>query len=313
MDQDSDGIAEAVDSQMRTGVVMASHIGQEIAKLFEERRRAEQAENEQRSRELNAELSAQRNSARAMYANTRNDEWWAKSTPDDIRDVYETAKGWSAHDAEAGETVERMQDEVRTRYSADDIDEWLSSHTSPREESTTPPASESTRDGAEAAATLSTAAAVDAQQKRGERTGVDELVTDPTGLGEELRDRADTEKTAAQLDEAAGDRYSAAADDVNAEQETAQEPDEAEADHETADALNADADVEYDSSDRRDATAESLYSQGLSEENVRVRMTADVAQATPAPAAANVSKGKAAKASKGPRSGGRQRTPERTR
>jgi hypothetical protein len=116
---EADGMDEAVDGAMRTGLMVASRIGEQLARKREEEQRTIAAAEEHRARQLQERFDAQRAAARAQLAPARRDGWWDKATPAMIERVYETATEWKAYDPEASQAAETVRDQVQTRYGID--------------------------------------------------------------------------------------------------------------------------------------------------------------------------------------------------
>jgi hypothetical protein len=116
---EADGMDDAVDGAMRTGLMVASRIGEQLAKMWEDEQRTIAAAEEHRARQLQEHFDAQRAAARAQLAPVARDDWWDKATPPMIERVHETATAWKAYDPEAALAAERIRDQVLARYGID--------------------------------------------------------------------------------------------------------------------------------------------------------------------------------------------------
>lgn len=116
---EADGMDEAVDGAMRTGLMVAGRIGEQLARMREEEQRSIAAAEEQRARVLQERFDAQRAAARAQLAPTARDDWWDKATPDMIERVHETATAWKAYDPLAAQASTHIRDQVQARYGID--------------------------------------------------------------------------------------------------------------------------------------------------------------------------------------------------
>jgi hypothetical protein len=116
---EADGIDDAVDGALRTGLMVAARIGEQLARMREEEQRSIAAAEEQRARQLQDRFDAQRAAARAQLAPTARDDWWDKATPDMIEHAHQTATAWKAYDPEAAQASERIRDQVQARYGID--------------------------------------------------------------------------------------------------------------------------------------------------------------------------------------------------
>jgi hypothetical protein len=116
---EADGMDDAVDGAMRTGLMVASRVGEQLARMREEEQRTIAAAEERRARQLQERVDAQRAAARAQLAPVAREDWWDKATPEMIERVHETATAWKAYDPEAAQASERIREQVQARYGID--------------------------------------------------------------------------------------------------------------------------------------------------------------------------------------------------
>ena len=116
---EADGMEDAVDGAMRTGLMVAGRIGEQLARMDEEEQRTIAAAEEHRARELQERMFAHRAAARAHLAPVSREDWWDKATPEMIERVHETATAWKAYDPEAASAADRISEQVQSRYGID--------------------------------------------------------------------------------------------------------------------------------------------------------------------------------------------------
>ncbi|MDE8669943.1 hypothetical protein PY310_15280 [Pseudarthrobacter sp. H3Y2-7] len=116
---EADGMDEAVDGAMRTGLMVAARIGEQLARMREEEQRTIATAEEQRARLLQERFDAQRAAARAQLAPTARDDWWDKATPHMIEQAHQTATAWKAYDPEAAQASDHIRNQVQARYGID--------------------------------------------------------------------------------------------------------------------------------------------------------------------------------------------------
>jgi hypothetical protein len=116
---EADGMDDAVDGAMRTGLMVAARIGEQLARMREQEQRTIAAAEEQRARELQERFDAQRAAARAQLAPVSREDWWDKATPEMIERVHETAAAWKAYDPEAAQASGKISEQVQSRYGID--------------------------------------------------------------------------------------------------------------------------------------------------------------------------------------------------
>lgn len=264
MVDESDGIAEAIEGQVRVAITAAGRMGELIARAREEAARRAQAASEQDARELASRFEAEKATARADLATVYRSEWWDRATPDQIGSAYTTARAWAGEDVEAVRAEQRIRDELRARYGVD-ADNAGGDPVAVRE-------------------------AVERAER--ERSQSDEQRRRATA--EEI-EAAALLRHAEAADRDAEDRRTAAehTPDVDEQERLLS----AAAEHEKrADAARSEAQPRYDSAERRAATAHALEQQGIGHEAVAAKMRADVSQAKPATEAVKAKPGRSAKA-----------------
>ncbi|OJX78885.1 hypothetical protein [Leifsonia sp. 71-9] len=119
MAEENDGIADALDGQLRIALTVAAQLGARFARIREELARTRQAQTEQQNRELQARFDAERAAARAELAPVYERNWWDSANLEQIANVHETATAWHGIDPEADRAGERIAQEVRDRYGLD--------------------------------------------------------------------------------------------------------------------------------------------------------------------------------------------------
>lgn len=263
MADESDGIEEAFDGQLRIAVTAAGRIGEALARAREDGARRAQAQSEQEARELSSRFEAEKRAARVELGSVYRSDWWDRATPEQIGGVLTTARAWGSEDPEAERAEGRIRDELRTRYGVD-----------------------VNNTGADPAAVQ---AAVEAERLRRQ--------------SETERQRSATEQAEAvalsrQADEAdrAAEAARTSADVAPDEGEREQAQVQAEREQNRADVTREKAEPLYDSAERRERDADKLEQRGIGKEAVSAKMAADVSQGKPATAAVRAEQTQSAKA-----------------
>jgi colicin import membrane protein len=99
--------------------MVASRIGEQLAKMREQEQRNIAAAEEQRARELQERFDAQHAAARAQLAPVSRADWWDKATPEMIELVHQTATAWKAYDSETALASDQIREQVQGRYGID--------------------------------------------------------------------------------------------------------------------------------------------------------------------------------------------------
>ncbi|TFD90800.1 hypothetical protein E3T61_09815 [Cryobacterium lactosi] len=225
MAEESDGIGDEFDGQMRVALTVATQMAERFARLREELARNAQARTEQQTKELQVRFDAERNAARASLAPVQQKEWWNTAGVDDIATAYETADAWRTVDPDIARTSDRMREELRGRYGIDvnnlDADPTAVREALARAQQDRSAAAESRgesgKDYAEAASLLTVADQLDrkAEERDRDQERAKNTNDEPAeGLSrEELTGKADvTRDDAANAYDSAGRRESFAAD-----------------------------------------------------------------------------------------------------
>ncbi|MGW9114516.1 hypothetical protein [Microbacterium sp. NPDC055683] len=254
MAEETDGIEEAFEGQLRIAVTAAGQIGEAIARAREEALRRAQAASEQQARELQSRIEAERRAARVELANVDRGEWWDRATPEQIGHTYQVARAWQQDDPEAARAEQRMRDELRNRYGIDPHD--AGANPDDVRQLIRLQAERAERDRINADAERASAAAEEAEALR------------LLAHADQEEQRAAEARAAAEHEPDAEERARAAAE---AEQREA-----------SAERARADGRTAYDSAERREGTARDLEAKGVDHDLVATRMRADVSQAKPA-------------------------------
>lgn len=263
MADDSDGIEEAFDGQLRIAVTAAGRIGEALARAREDAARRAQAESEQEAGELSSRFEAERRAARVELGSVYRSDWWERATPEQLGGALTTARAWGSEDPEAVRAEGRIRDELRTRYGVD-----------------------VNNTGADPAAVQ---AAVEAEQQRRQSDTERQRSATEQAEAVTLSRQADAADRAA---EAARTSADAAPDEGEREQAQVQ----AEREQNRADATREKAEPLYDSAERRERDASDLHRRGVGENAISAKMAADVSQGKPATAAVQAQQRQSAKA-----------------
>lgn len=266
MAEETDGIEEAFEGQLRVLVTAAGQVGERIARGREEALRRAQAQSEQEARELQSRLAAEQRAARAELANVHSSDWWDRATPEVIGRTYQVARAWSQEDPEAVRAEQRMNDELRTRYGVD----VNSTNADPAAVRAAVERAEQERAQADAERTRAASENAEAQRLVAQANQEDQRATEARAAAEYEPDPDERARALAEAEQREG----------------------------IADRAREDGRTMYDSSERREGTARDLESRGISEETVATRMRADVSQAKPATEAVKADRGKSPKARK---------------
>lgn len=116
---ETDGMDDAVETGLRAGLMAATRIGEQLARMREQALREMRQAEEQNARELQERFDTAQVTARAQLAPVSRDDWWNHATPEMIGQAHETATAWKDHDHAAAGHAERIRDQVQQRYGID--------------------------------------------------------------------------------------------------------------------------------------------------------------------------------------------------
>lgn len=266
MAEETDGIEEAFEGQLRVLVAAAGQVGDRIARARDDAMRRAQVATDQEVRELQSRLAAEQRAARTELGSVHRSEWWDRATAEQIGHTFQVARAWTNEEPEAVRAEQRIKDELRTRHGVD-VDAA----------------------GADPAAVR---AAVERAEKERAAAGAERA--------ENEAENAEAQRLMTQADQEdrRGAEARAAAEHEPHPDERLRAAAEAERREATADQVKHDGRMMYDSAERRAATARDLEVKGIDGQVVATRMRADVSQGTPATEAVTKGKTKAPRARK---------------
>lgn len=340
MVDETDGIEEAIEGQMRLLVTAAAQAGDRLARMREDALRRAQATSEREARELQSRLAAEQRTVRADLAGVHRDDWWEKATPERIAQAYESAVAWRNEEPEAARAEARIADELRTRHgiTPDQLRAQVAAERGEQgparyvltegynDQKTT---RDITRDDALAVIDRTPRAGDITPTRRqqfedmrgwiGQDRDVDLAIAAkfPQIMTEEQlatieRTEAEHQRQAEQRDraEAAALMADATAEEDRSQDSREDRPDRpalAEEHEQRADSAREEAGAKYDSAERRATTAADLESQGHDHETVARQMRADVSQGAPATEATKRARASRARKGRGRAGASRQR------
>lgn len=113
---ETDGISEALDSELRAVVMAAAQVAEHAARRAETRTRDLERQATAAAQQLNARRAAERDTARAAVAPTRDPRWWDTAHLDAAARAYATAHAWADHDPQLAGDPARIADRIQDRF-----------------------------------------------------------------------------------------------------------------------------------------------------------------------------------------------------
>ena len=97
----------------------AARMGEHLARMREQQKRAAEASSQQASRELAARFSTEARTAEIRLRPVMDDRWWEHASHDHVASMYQTAAAWREHSPVAQDAAFHMSEEIRRRYGVD--------------------------------------------------------------------------------------------------------------------------------------------------------------------------------------------------
>jgi len=293
MADESDGIEETLETNVRLAAMAGARLGSEIARARQERLREQRRLDERQADRLAQRFEAEKRTAVAELSQVHRSDWWESNDAERIGQTYATARAWAPEVGEAARAEQKMRQELRDRYGIDldradprtvtaEVDAWRQRLEQQRRQDADRERNTEAAERAEAVVLLDQAA-------RDDREAVD---------AREDERRADAESH--QVSSGSGENPWLTADQTEELRHRAQEAEQRAHDHEArVDQGTGDADRQYDSADRRAADVRAMEAKGIDSEVAQDRMRADAGAAKPATlATAGAGRGRPPKARK---------------
>ena len=171
MAEESDGIEEALESNVRLAAMAGARLGSEIARAHEDRLHEQRRADDREADRLAQRFEAEKQAAMVELSQVHRPDWWERADAERIGQTYATARAWAPEVDEAARAEQKMRIELRDRYGVDvdrhdprtvaaDVEAWKQRLEQQRRQTAEQPR---TAETAEAAALLAVAAREDRQ------------------------------------------------------------------------------------------------------------------------------------------------------
>lgn len=119
MAEETDGIGEELDRDLRIAVAAAAHLGGQIAARRRDRAQQESEQAAAAARQMQARLAAEGQLARTQFADVDHASWWEQAGPEEIGQAYTAARSWADEDPEAARARRVIEEQLHDRYGID--------------------------------------------------------------------------------------------------------------------------------------------------------------------------------------------------
>ena len=308
MDNESDGIEEALESSVRMAVMVGARVGSEIARARDEQLREQRRMDERAAAQLAQRFEAEKQTALAELSQVHRPDWWDRAHLDgkaaQIGQTYATARAWAPEVEEAARAERKMREELRERYGIDldhtdprtvtaEVEAWRQRLEEQRRQEADRQRTTETGERAEAALLLDQAARDDRQADRQFDAASEDARRAEAAVGQADNPWLTSQDRQAETSEELRQRAMEAAERGS---DGAARGDQA----------TGEAERLYDSADRRAADVRAMEAKGIDPEVAQSRMRADTAAAKPVTFATQGARGRAGRAPTARRSRGPQ-------
>lgn len=113
-----DGVDETFDQTMHLALTAAARAGETVARMREESHRRDATRAAGERAQLEARFAAEQQASVARLDVVRDPQWWDRASREDVVATWQLAHTWR-EDPAAARAIDRMREEVKTRYGAD--------------------------------------------------------------------------------------------------------------------------------------------------------------------------------------------------
>lgn len=115
---ETDGVDETFDQTMHLALTAAARAGETVARMREESQRRDTTRADSERAQLETRFAAEQQASVARLDVVRHPQWWDKVRREDVVATWQLAHTWR-EDPAAARAIDRMREEVKTRYGAD--------------------------------------------------------------------------------------------------------------------------------------------------------------------------------------------------
>lgn len=119
MADESDGIDEALEGDVRLAVTAGARIGAEIARARQEQLREQRRMDERAAGRLAERYETEKRIALTELAQVHRPDWWDRADAERIGQAYATARAWAPEAPDAARAEQTMRDQLQARYGID--------------------------------------------------------------------------------------------------------------------------------------------------------------------------------------------------
>lgn len=106
---EADGIDQPLEQLFQHGMAIASQLGREVSRMWQQRLEEKAKLNEREARLLQMAFDSEKRTALAVLKPTEDEKWWDQAKPADVIDAYRVANAWKEHDPAAAAAEKMIQ------------------------------------------------------------------------------------------------------------------------------------------------------------------------------------------------------------
>lgn len=116
---DTDNLDEPLEQVLQHGMAIASQLGREVSRMWQQRMEEKAKMAEREARRLQMAYDADKGTALAALKPTGDSKWWDQAKPKDVVEAYRIANTWKDHDPAAAQAEKNIRDQAQARYGID--------------------------------------------------------------------------------------------------------------------------------------------------------------------------------------------------
>lgn len=116
---DTDNLDEPLEQVLQHGMAIASQLGREVSRMWQQRMEEKAKMAEREARRLQMAYEGEKATALSALKLTGDSKWWDLAKPKDVVEAYRIANGWKDHDPAAAQAEKNIRDQAQARYGID--------------------------------------------------------------------------------------------------------------------------------------------------------------------------------------------------
>lgn len=116
---ETDSLDEPLEQVLQHGMAIASQLGREVSRMWQQRMDEKAKLAEREARLLQMAYDGEKRTAMAVLMPTENGKWWDQAKPADVVEAYRVASAWKDHDPIAAKAEKNIREQAEARFGID--------------------------------------------------------------------------------------------------------------------------------------------------------------------------------------------------